>query len=269
MDNIFFKNAGRSFILEQVMGSSNPHILLYKPWTIITNFFVHAGIMHLLFNMIFLYVFGDIVRSLIGDSKIIPIFFLSALFGFLLFVLAYNFIPLYKTLGGATICGASGGIMGIVFAAVTISPNYQIRLILLGNVKIKWIALFYAFMDVMALQGGNAGGSIAHLGGALVGFAYIRQLQNGRDFGRPFYLIEDLIDYIKKPKQKIRIIYKQEEKVAAGTRQQNANRDKNQSSYQSNKQEHLDEILDKINQSGYDSLTSEEKAFLFKISQED
>lgn len=269
VDHLFFKGLGENFIMQQVLGSSNPKMLLYKPWTVVTNLFVHSGLLHLFFNMIFLHLFGNIVKDLVGNSKIVPIFFLSAIFGFFTFVLAYNFIPVYKALGDVTICGASGGVMGITFAAVAISPNYEIRLLLLGNVKIKWIALFYAFINLISLQGNNAGGSIAHLGGAMIGFLYIRQLQNGYDWGKPFYLAEDLFKRIKAPKKKFKIVYKKEEKVAAGAQERNAKKTNTPPAYGVGKQEQLDEILDKINKSGYDSLSTEEKAFLFKISQED
>jgi|SRR5690554_2682703 len=269
IDQLFFKGLGKSFILNQVVGSSDISMLLYKPWTIITNLFVHAGFFHLLFNMIFLYVFGNIVKDLVGNSKVTPIFFLSGIFGFALFLIAYNLIPLYKNLGAVSIMGASGGVMGITFAAVAIAPDYIIRLLFLGNVKIKWIAVFYVVMDLLSLQGSNAGGSIAHLGGAFIGFQYIRQLQMGRDWGRPFYFIEDFINNIRRPKKRIKVVYKQEEKVKAAAYQKKTHQQSSSTSYKMGKQEQLDEILDKINKSGYDSLSTEEKNFLFKISQED
>lgn len=266
-DKLLFQGLGSAWMLDQIMGSSDLKHNLYKPWTIITNLFVHIKIWHLFFNMIVLNLFGAIVKDLIGNSKIVPIFLMSGLFGFLVFLLSYNLIPAYQGVA-ATICGASGGIMGIAFAAVALSPDYEVRLLFLGNVKIKWIAIFYIFLDIISLQGNNAGGSMAHLGGALIGFLYIRQLQSGRDWAKPFYLIEDLIEYIKRPKQKVRVVHKKEEKVAAGTREYHSKKT-TPSASKSENQERLDEILDKINRSGYDSLNSEEKSFLFKISQED
>lgn len=269
-DKLFLNGLGSSFIWSLVQGSSDVSNLLIRPWTAVTNIFMHAGIMHLLFNMIFLYVFGNIVRDLVGDSKIVPIFILSALFGFILFLAAYNLVPFYKSLGTSRIIGASGGVMGIVFAAIALAPDYSIRLLFLGYVKIKWIGLFYALIDIMSLQGGNAGGSIAHLGGAIVGFYFIRNLQEGRDWGKPFYWVEDFIAKRKQPKPKIKVVYKQEEKVKTEAYQRQSQRSGKQANQHIlSKQERLDEILDKINRSGYDSLNEEEKAFLFKISQED
>ncbi len=269
IDNLLFKGIGEGFILKQILGSSDLQTILHKPWIILTNIFVHLGLLHLFFNMLFLNLFGGIVKDLVGNSKIIPIFLMSGIMGFITFVLAYNLIPAFKSPGGATICGASGGVMGITFAAVALSPNYEIRLLFLGNVKIKWLAIFYVFMDIISLQGENAGGSIAHMGGALLGFVYIRQLQSGRDWARPFYIVEDWIANLKAPKRKVKVAYKKEEKVAAGSREFNSGKSNQSSKQSADQQERLDEILDKINKSGYDSLSTEEKAFLFKISQED
>lgn len=270
-DKLLFKGIAGSFVMDNLLGSSGLRHNLFKPWTIITNLFVHDinSLSHIFFNMLVLYIFGNIVKDLIGNSKVLPIFLFSGLFGYLFFVLAYNIIPEYKMLGPISICGASGGVMGITFAAVAISPNYEIRLLFLGNVKIKWIALFYVFINIITLQGNNAGGSLAHLAGALMGFIYIQQLQKGRDWAKPFYWLEDWIEYLRKPKPKVKVAYKKEEKVAAGHREYRTKTSAAPSESSISKQERLDEILDKINRSGYDSLSTEEKSFLFKISQED
>jgi len=269
-DKLIFKGIGGEFVMDNILGSSGLRHNLIKPWTIITNLFVHDinGLSHIFFNMLVLYVFGNIVKDLIGNSKILPVFLYSGLFGYLFFVLIYNLIPEYRMLGPISICGASGGIMGITFAAVAISPNYEIRLLFLGNVKIKWIALFYVFINIITLQGSNAGGSLSHLAGGLMGFIFIQQLQRGRDLAKPFYWLEDWVEYLKKPKPKVKVVYKKEEKVPAGNREYRA---KTNAPTESNisKQERLDDILDKISRSGYDSLSTEEKSFLFKISQED
>ena len=268
--NPFFHEAGKEFVLNMFMGSSNSKEILTHPWTVLTNIFTHLGFFHLLFNMIFLYVFGNIVKDLLGNSKLVPIYLMSGLFGYFLFVISYNLFPFYRTIDGTHILGASGAVMGITFAAVAIAPNYVIRLLLLGNVKIKWIALFYLFWDFLSLQGSNAGGNIAHLGGAFIGFLYVKQLQHGTDWARPFYWLEDWWNKLRKPKEKVRIVYKREEKVHAEKKVFNQKKNPHYTVERSvSKQERLDRILDKINQSGYDSLSDEEKTFLFKISQED
>lgn len=268
-DKLLFKGLGTSSIMSFFVGSSDIHVLIKRPWTVVSNIFVHYKILHIFFNMIFLNIFGGIVRDLIGNSKIVPIYFISGIFGFFIFVLAYNFIPAFSELGGVEICGASGAVMGLTFAAVALSPNYEIRLMFLGSVKIKWIAIFYIFIDILSIQGDNAGGSFAHLGGALMGFLYIRLLQNGHDLAKPFYWLEDFYVKMKTPKPKIKVAHKKEEKVTAGAKEYHTQKTKEKYAYKSEKQEKLDEILDKINKSGYDSLSSEEKSFLFKISQED
>lgn len=268
-DKLLFKGLGSEFIMGLFLGNSDLQLILKKPWTILTNIFVHLGILHLFFNMIFLNLFGGIVRDLVGNSKIVPLYLISGLFGYLIFVLAYNLIPAFSELSGVTICGASGAVMGLTFAAVALAPDYEIRLLFLGNVKIKWIAIFYLFIDILSIQGNNAGGSMAHLGGAFIGFFYIRLLQKGYDLGRPFYWVEDKIAQIRTPRPKIKVAHKKEEKVTAGAQEYSGQKSSQRPQYKSEKQERLDEILDKINKSGYESLSSEEKSFLFKISQED
>ncbi|MCO5232144.1 MAG: rhomboid family intramembrane serine protease [Chitinophagales bacterium] len=270
VDRLVFDSLGRSFILDQLLGSSSLLQNLYKPWIIITNLFVHdvGGFSHIFFNMLVLYIFGNIVKDLIGNSKVTPIFLLSGLAGYFIFIIAYHLIPGLNSSGAVTICGASGGVMGITFAAVAISPNFELHLLFLGRVKIKWIALFYLFINIIMLQGNNAGGSIAHLGGALIGFLFVRQLRNGVDWGKPFYWVEDQIENLKTIKRKPKFVYKKEEKVIVGESKKQ-NKTTPQRPTRSNNQERLDEILDKISQSGYDSLNQEEKSFLFKISQED
>lgn len=268
-DKLLFKGLGSDIIMGLFLGNSDLELILKKPWTIFTNIFVHLGILHLFFNMIFLNLFGGIVRDLVGNSKIVPIYLISGLFGYLIFVLAYNVIPAFSELNGVTICGASGAVMGLTFAAVALAPDYEIRLLFLGNVKIKWIAIFYILIDILSIQGNNAGGSMAHLGGAFIGFFYIRLLQKGYDLGKPFYWVEDKIEQIRHTRPKIKVAHKKEEKVTAGAQEYGGQKASQRPLYKSEKQERLDEILDKINKSGYDSLSSEEKSFLFKISQED
>ena len=245
---------------------ASPKNLLYHPWGIITYMFLHEGFFHILFNMLFLYWFGQIVQDMIGKPKILPIYIFGGIAGGLLFILAYNFLPLFGNVVASASCiGASAGVMAIVFAAATIAPDHQIGLMFLGPVKIKWIALVYLILDLIGIQNGNAGGHIAHLGGALFGFVYIRQLQNGNDFAKPFYAVIDFFKNLFKKKSKLKVEYKNEKEYAStfSNKQNTANKK------ETNKQEKLDAILDKINRSSYDSLSKEEKDFLFKISQED
>lgn len=246
---------------------ASPKNLLYHPWGIFTYMFMHRDFFHILWNMLGLYWFGQIVQDMIGKPKILPLYIFGGIFGGALYVLAYNIFPMFNdAVSSATCIGASASVMAMVLAAATIAPNYEIGLILIGPVKIKWIALVYVVLDLINIQNGNAGGHIAHLGGALFGFIYIKLLQNGTDLGRPFYGVTDFFSNLFKKKSKLKVEYKKEYAYTASSKQTKTNT--TQQSETISKQEKLDAILDKINRSSYDSLSKEEKDFLFKISQE-
>ena len=244
---------------------------LFHPWSIITYQFVHEGFFHILFNMLGLYWFGIITQDMIGKPKILPIYILGGIFGGVLYMLAYNLFPVFSSaLPMATCIGASAAVMAIVLAAATIAPEYEMGLLFFGVIKIKWIALAYVVLDLINMQHGNAGGHIAHLGGAFFGFMYIKLLQNGTDLATPFFKVSDFVSNLFKKKNKMKVEYKREY-VYTNTNTSNQNKKANTKIQKENKtkQEQLDDILDKINRSSYDSLTKEEKDFLFKISQED
>ena len=249
---------------------ASPVKLLHHPWGIITYMFVHENFWHLLWNMIGLYWFGQILQDMIGRAKIVPLYLIGGISGGVLYILAYNFLPVFSNVVGTATCvGASASVMAIVLAAATIAPNYELILFLIGPVKIKWIALVYVILDLINIQNGNAGGHIAHLGGALAGFIFIRQLQHGNDMSRIFYVISDFITRLFAKKTKLKVKYKKEyASTFSKSSQQNEGR-RQQQSDSMNKQEKLDAILDKINRSSYESLSKEEKEFLFKISRED
>lgn len=229
--------------------------------------FIHEGFWHILWNMLGLYWFGQIVQDMIGKPKILPLYIFGGIFGGLLYMLAYNIFPLFSNAVAVSSCiGASAGVMAIVLAAATIAPNFELGFAIIGPVKIKWIALVYVVLDLINIQGGNAGGHIAHLGGALFGFVFIKQLQSGNDFTRPFYAVTDFFSNLFKKKSNLKVEYKKE---YVYTSEKNTKSNTAQQKETISKQEKLDAILDKINRSSYDSLSKEEKEFLFKISQED
>ena len=227
--------------------------LLYQPWSLFSYMFLHEGVMHILFNMLWLYWFSEIVILFLGDKKILPIYIMGGLAGAGLYILMYNTIPYFKgAMPIAYMAGASAGVMAIVWAAVALSPDYEIRLPILGNVKIKYIAIVSILIDIISIPQGNAGGHIAHIGGALMGYWYIRILQGGTDLAAPFTAIGNVF----KPKPVVKLTHISETKVAGKP-------------IPSDKvQEKLDAILDKMNESGYDSLSKEEKDFLFRYSDE-
>lgn len=218
--------------------------LVHRFWTPVTYMFMHAGIFHILFNMLWLYWFGQIFEEFLGKKRTVGTYLLGGLAGGILFIAAYNLFPAFADVRiGSTVVGASASVMAIVVGAATIAPNYTIMLFFLGPVKIKWIALFYVVIDFLSISGANAGGEIAHLGGAMLGFFYVRQLQKGNDW------VTSIASLFKK---------KPHLKVAS------TNRDKAMSSRP--RQDEVDAILDKISKSGYESLSKNEKEVLFRAS---
>lgn len=237
------------------------HSLIYRPHTIVTNTFLHVDPMHLFWNMIGLYWFGTIFGDLAGDRRILPLYIYSGVFGSLLSLGAFYAFP-HLLAGSVTLNGASGAVLAMLFAAATISPNYKLNLLLIGPVSLKYIAFFYAVIDLVGFSGAlNAGGHVAHMGGALFGWLYVYQLRRGRDLGRGFNRIVDAL-FTRKPKQ-------QQSPVKVTYRRQNAaNYGDFQSMTPTERQRRIDDILDKISKSGYNSLTKEEKEILFKASKD-
>lgn len=231
---------------------------LYKPWTLLTYFFTHdtGNFFHILFNMIFLYWFGMLISEFLGSRRLINLYILGGIAGGLIYLLAYNTIPYFAERAGNTVLlGASGSVYAVVIGAAVLLPDYTFFLLFLGPVKIKYIAAFYAFLSFAQTIGPNAGGNIAHLGGALMGFVYIWQLRKGNDWGKPIDSLNNFFGNLFKPKPKIKVTYRNTEK-------------KQSSSYNDEvSQEEIDAILDKISKHGYEKLTKEEKQKLFKASQ--
>ncbi len=247
--------------------SSDGWFILTHPWVIITSIFLHEGLWHILFNMLFLYWFGRIVGDFIGNHRILPIYLLGGLIGNAFFFLSAN---LFAYGGDATIyaLGASGGVMAIVVASGTLSPDYRMRLILIGEVKLKYIVLVLVFLDLIGLASNvNTGGHFAHLGGAMFGWFFIHALRQGIDLSEGVNrILRKLNPNIpsspaKKPKQsKVPfMVFKNKEKT----------KDSAEGSHSSDSVDHqkkLDAILEKIKASGYESLSQEEKEFLFQAS---
>jgi len=249
--------------------SSDPWFLLTHPWVIITSMFLHEGIWHILINMLYLFWFGRIVGDFIGNHRILPLYIMGGLVGNLFFFLSAKLLA-YG--GGGTVyaLGASGAVMAIVVASGVLAPDYRMRLILLGEVKLKYIVAVLVFLDLLGMAGNiNTGGHFAHLGGAVFGAMFISLLRNGRDLSAPF---NALIQWIsnrgskrnynaknKKPKVPF-MVYKNEN--AQRKTQVNAERAPSDTEFQ----QKLDSILEKIKASGYESLNAEEKEFLFQAS---
>lgn len=238
--------------------SSNPASLLWKPWTLISYAFFHAGILHILFNMIMLHFSSRLFTTYFTQKQLLGLYILGSVFAGLIYIVSYFIFPALSN-HNSTLVGASGAVMAILFATVTYNPLMELRLFLIGNVKLWHIALFILIVDLIQLPIDNTGGHLAHLGGAFFGFLFVKSLQNGTDLSKIVSSVIDFFVNLFKPKKatpfkKVHKNYKPEPTKQTVSRV--VTKDKTQ--------QQIDEILDKISQSGYDSLTKEEKEFLFK-----
>lgn len=236
---------------------SNLSYFLKTPWTIFTYMFVHAGFLHLLFNMLVLHFTGRIFTTFFTERQLLGVFILGGLFSGAVFLVSY------VLLGTASVVvGASGAIMAILLATATYAPEMQVRLMLIGNIKLIWLAIAILFLDLVQMPVSNTGGHLAHLGGALFGFLYIKSLKSGTDLSKVISVIQDFFENLFTPKKKtpFKTVYKN-----TTTTQSSSSSSYNVSTDKTVEQKRIDEILDKISQSGYDSLSKEEKDFLFKV----
>jgi len=269
--NVFFTFAGQGHTFEVIstylMLPAYPDNFLTQPWTIITYFFFHKGFFHILWNMLFMYWFGRIIAEYLGQNKLLGLYVWGGIGGGLLYMLAYNLMPYFENqVAGSYLLGASGGVVAIVVGAATFQPNFTVHLLLLGPVRLKYIAAFTVLVSFIQSTGTNAGGEIAHLGGALVGFLSIRQLQHGNDWSRPIVSFVTWVKSLFKPQPKIKVSYKStsrntSSKTSSQTERKAAGKSKND-------QAEIDAILDKISEKGYDALSKEEKQKLFNASKD-
>jgi len=251
-------NGYYDLFLKWISLSSDLLYTLTHIWVVLTHMFVHEGFFHILFNMLFLYWFGNILGDMIGDKKIVPIYLLGGLAGALAFLLAAQFMSV-----GHIAMGASAGVMAIVIAAAMVAPEYEMRLLFLGDVKLKWIAAAVILIDLVQATPGatNSGGHIAHLGGALMGYLFISNLQSGRDFSIPVNNFIDKVTGFFNGK-KLKVAYKN----PAATKLNRKQKAHAVSDNRITEQDQLDAILDKIKLKGYDSLSKAEKDFLADAS---
>lgn len=261
---VFFIFGGSSDVFNSIfrllqLPAEVPRFLL-QPWTLVTYFFTHHDFFHILFNMLFLYWFGRIINEFLGQNKVIELYVLGGLAGGLLYIILYNLIPFYSDrVVGSYMLGASAGVYAIVVGAAVFMPNYTIFLMFLGPVRIKYIALFYVFMSFIQSTGANAGGEIAHLGGAAIGFLYISQMRAGSDIGSWIITFMNWVKSFFTRQPKIKVTHRGESKKSRS-------KPKSKTVSVSSDQDEIDAILDKISQSGYDSLSKEEKQKLFNAS---
>ncbi len=233
-----------------------------KPWAIITYAFLHYDFWHLFFNMLWLYFIGRMFLNLFSPKMAVNIYFLGAMAGGLLYMLCYTTFPnVFQT--NSRLLGASAAVRAILIFLCAYMPSQEVRFFTF-NLKLWYIGIAIVILDVIGVFSGinnplgNSGGNLAHLGGALLGYFYAKQLLKGKDIGRGFESIVDAFFNMFKSRKKgpLKTVHKNKSKVGGY----------NKADFKEfNNQKKIDIILDKISKSGYDSLTAEEKEFLFRV----
>lgn len=246
-------------VMRQVELSPSLAVVVRHPWTVITYAFVHLNPLHILFNMLNLYWFGQLIREYLGDRRLVSLYILGALAGAAFVLLAYSFLPI--PYADRAVIGASGAVTAIIVGAATLLPDYTFMLFIIGSVKIKWIAVAVVLIS-LATIGGNPGGMITHLGGALLGFVFVKQLKAGRDMGRPVVAVGHWVGNLFQRSPAMKVTHRSP--VAVGRATTSASK----TASNATPPEEVDLILDKISRSGYESLSKDEKQKLFRASQQ-
>ncbi|MFZ4523576.1 MAG: rhomboid family intramembrane serine protease [Bacteroidales bacterium] len=232
-----------------------------KPWTLVTYMFLHIDIWHIMFNMLWLYWFGRIFLEFLPSRQLVLIYFLGGLTGGLFYILAFNTFPVFESIVPVSFAlGASASVMAIVFAIAVYVPNYNIQLFLFGRLRIIYLAVILFVFDFFMIPSGNAGGHIAHIGGAILGAIYILLFRYSRAAmlpGNPPDFLRNFFNLFRR------------RKPSGYSQGVNSTRPVSDEEYNFNKREtqkRVDAILEKISRGGYDCLTKEEKEFLFNSS---
>jgi membrane associated rhomboid family serine protease len=224
-------------VMQWLMLPGKFFVFIKQPWSLITYMFLHSGFFHLLFNMLWLYWMGMLLDEYLGKKRVLEAYFLGAITGGVLFIAAYSLLPVFADRSAFAV-GSSAGVLSVVCAAATLLPNYGVQLVFLGEIRLKWIALACILIDLISIPGSNAGGHIAHLGGAAFGFFYVRSLYSNN------FLLNGM-----------RNIFRTKSKLKVHHGPGNFPSD-----------DDVDRILDKIARTGYDSLSKKEKDTLFRAS---
>lgn len=253
---IMYLAGGDAQIVSEIVGwlslPATPGAILYQPWGFVTYMFLHMDIMHILFNMLILYWTGRLFTEYLGNEKLWGTYVLGAISGAVLYVVAFNVFPAFEAARStAYLLGASAGVIAILVAIATLLPDYTVHLLLFGAVRLKYLAIVSILLYFISIPLGNAGGHIAHLGGALFGFIMVKQLRAGRDLTA---WLTGLGSRRRKVPMKV---------LSRGGRTLSDESIREQAIAT---QEMVDQILDKINKSGFDSLSKQEKEILYKAS---
>ena len=244
----FLFQSNNNLLVEWFSLPANFDEFLYKPWTIITYGFLHTSFLHILLNLVALFYIGHLFKQYFTSKQLLNFYLLGTLFGGIIFIASYNFFPaLQRVADNSVLLGASAGISAIFIGIATYIPNYQLKFPLIGFVKLWTLACIWIAIDIIQIPAGNAGGHLAHIGGAIFGFLYVVRASN-----KELEILKPLKKFFEKKEKPLKTVYKSGKKPTKNNYKKSEN------------QAEIDNILDKISKSGYDTLTKSEKDFLFK-----
>ena len=244
----FLFQSNNNLLVEWFSLPANFNEFLYKPWTIITYGFLHTSFLHILLNLVALFYIGHLFKQYFTSKQLLNFYLLGTLFGGILFLISYAIFPvLLKEANISVLLGASAGISAIFIGIATYMPNYELKFPLIGFVKLWTLACIWVAIDIIQIPAGNAGGHIAHIGGAIFGFLYVVRASN-----KELEILKPLKKFFERKEKPLKTVYKSGKKPTKNNYKKTEN------------QAEIDHILDKISKSGYDTLTKSEKDFLFK-----
>ncbi len=236
---------------------SNLVVLLHTPWTFISYMFFHLDPIHLLVNVLMLYWFGRIFLLFFSQKDLVGMYLVGGILGGVFFILASHTLPLFTNgiVRDYVLLGASASVQSLIVAAAVTSPNYPVHLLFFGTVRLKWIAIVGVLISLLSVSGGNAGGMIAHLGGAFAGYIFAVNYKKGKNITAWINRLLDKIVDLFRRKPTLRVTYQRPV----------SDQDYNLKRKQEN--DNIDRILEKIKKGGYESLSKEEKQDLARASQ--
>lgn len=250
-----------AYMVDWIALPSNLSTLITRPWTLVTYMFLHQGFMHIFFNLLVLFFSGRLFLEYFNGRRLLSTFLLGGIIGGAVYVIFYNVFPAFQdVLSISNNRGASAGVMAILIAIAAYVPRFPVKLFFVLNVELWVVAGLVLLMDLISIgDGNNMGGHIAHLGGALFGYLSIRKLKRGKDLTEGFSkFLDSIADWFKhRPEKNVKKVYSNVKKSSSPTAQRPVH-----------DQAKMDQILDKISHSGYESLSKEEKDYLFKIGQD-
>lgn len=256
----FLVRGDHNFIIYWLGLPASFETLILKPWTIVSYMFTHQSFLHILFNLLFFFWFGKIFVQYLDQKKLLGLYILGGLVGGVVYVLAFNIFPVFEELKDSSIAiGASASVMAIIIAVATLVPRHTVFMLFFGQVQIRYIAIAVVIIDILSIPTDNAGGHIAHLGGALTGFAFIYYYKKGTDITTGVFKIIKFFKELFVPDKNIRV-------KSRRTKHRKPETDYEYNARKKAEQEGIDKILDKIAKDGYKSLTDKEKEKLFKSS---